>query len=88
VDEAMNAFGETAKLAIYYYMERSHDLKYNDIVERPQEFMEALREMFGYGADLIEDMLVEKLAAEFGIELKEVKFDKAVEEVRKKVGEG
>lgn len=43
--------------------------------------------MFGFGADVVEGLLVEKVAIEFDLKPGEAEFDKAVEEVRKRFEE-
>ena len=86
VDDAMDTFGENVRRVVYYYLERNFNLKSDDIVEHPQEFIDALRSIFASGIDVIERIITERIKEEFGIELSEWSFAKAVEEVRKSAG--
>ena len=70
LDESMrNIFGESTVKAVYYYLERKHLLRLEDVPKNPAEFMKAIREIFGdTGAEVIESFLVKDLCEKFRID--------------------
>jgi len=83
VDKALDTFGESFRQVVYYYVGQNYGLKQQDIVDRPQDFVEALRNIFGAGADVIERVLAENIKSEFNIDIVEWSFAQAVEEARR-----
>lgn len=69
LDKSMkNIFGESTAHAVYYHLEKKHLLKLDDILEKPQIFSIAIKEMFGEtGAEVIETLLVRDLCAKFKV---------------------
>jgi hypothetical protein len=84
MDKTLSIFGESFKEVILFYLEKNFDLKQEDVVERPQEFVNLLRNLFGSGAAVVERILVEEVEREFNIKLDEWDFAKAVEEARRR----
>ena len=73
LDESMKSiFGRDTTEAVYYYLEKRYLLKPEDILERSEAFMEAIKGMFGeIGASVIESLLVRDLCTKFGVERRE-----------------
>ncbi len=69
LDKSMrDIFGETTVDAVYYHLRKRHLVKLEDILERPEIFAKAIKEIFGdTGADVIEALLVRSLCDEFGV---------------------
>ncbi|MDH5447814.1 MAG: DUF3227 domain-containing protein [Candidatus Bathyarchaeota archaeon] len=69
LDESIkNIFGKNTAQAVYYHLEKRHLLKLEDILEKPQTFSEAIKEMFGEtGAEVIETLLVKDLRTKFRV---------------------
>ena len=60
VDSAFGRLGENAKRIIYWHLENSYQIHREDIVKKPEEFIEALENMFGAGSRiLVHDILAE-----------------------------
>ena len=75
-----NIFGESTAHAVYYHLEKKHLLKLDDILEKPQTFSMAIKEMFGEtGAEVIETLLVKDLCAKFKIRGQRKKTGKLVD---------
>jgi len=64
-----NVFGKSATKAVYYHLRRGYLLKPEDILAKPEVFVEAIGEIFGArGAAVIEALLVKDLLARLGVE--------------------
>lgn len=62
VDEGLKVFGESAKHAIYFYLESDFQLKKTEIPEKPETFCKAITSLFGEnGAKLIEESILQKM---------------------------
>jgi rRNA pseudouridine-1189 N-methylase Emg1 (Nep1/Mra1 family) len=81
LDESMkNILGKNAAQAVYYHLEKRYLLKLEDIVEKPQTFSKAIKEMFGEtGAEAIETLLVKDLCTKFRIGGKRKETSKLVD---------
>jgi hypothetical protein len=54
IDESLSTFGITANQAIYSFLEHIYGFKKNEIPFKIEAFIEAIEEIFGSGAKLIE----------------------------------
>ena len=61
IDEAFTSLGESAKAAIYSYLENSNGIKKQEIPFRINDFQNALEKLFGVGARQMEIHFVKKL---------------------------
>jgi len=61
VDHALLALGESPKKAIYYHLNESFKLQRENIPEGTDEFSNALKTLFGPGAEVIEKLIVKNL---------------------------
>lgn len=61
VDEALEPLGETSKRVIFWHLENRYNVSRRDIPHKPEEFLAALREMFGAGAKILEQRMINAL---------------------------
>ena len=54
VDEALSSLGDSVKQAIYFHLEKTFEIKKQDIPNKIEEFTNAIEEIFGLGAKLLE----------------------------------
>jgi hypothetical protein len=66
VDESLSTLGCSAKRAIYFHLERSYRVKKTEIPERIEDFANAIEDIFGDGAKLIEIQIMRKLYEKTG----------------------
>ena len=72
IDESMTqVFGETSTKVIYDHLERNHHLRREDIPENLETFSFGLEEMYGFGAILLERLILRKLYSKLGLKFKE-----------------
>lgn len=61
IETALDSLGEKVGQVILYHIEKEYSLKVNDMIDRPESFVEALQDMFGDGAFTLEQMVVETI---------------------------
>jgi hypothetical protein len=61
VDDAFSSLGTVCRQAIYDYLETKYKLKKNDITDHIMEFSEALEQIFGGAAALLEIEMMRRL---------------------------
>jgi hypothetical protein len=61
VDESLSSLGESSKQAIYYHLEKSFNVKKQEIPLKVEAFIAALERIFGLGADFIESLIMARL---------------------------
>jgi hypothetical protein len=66
VDEGLSALGESAKHAIYFHLERSFNIKREEIPRRIVAFTKAIESIFGVGANFVEILIMKKLYGKVG----------------------
>ena len=71
VDEGLSLLGESGKKATYYYLERDHHVKKDEVAEKIQVFSDAMDKMFGSGAAFIKTLIVKRLCQQSGGSLPE-----------------
>jgi hypothetical protein len=71
IDEGMNSIGSAGRQTVYWYLARKRDLMREGIPDHPSEFLEALRNLFGQGAGILEKTIVRELKQGFNITLGE-----------------
>lgn len=60
-----------AKQVIYSYLNRKYSLPKNKILEEPERFQGALRDLLGPGAPVIEGAILRNMYTTFGLEFKD-----------------
>lgn len=71
LDRALDTLGQSVKHVTYFYLAKEEDLVPKDIVINTQRFLHALHNLFGFGADLIEQWIVKELRKEVDLSLEE-----------------
>jgi ribosomal protein L23 len=61
IDEGLSILGESAKQSIYYHLERSFNIKKEEIPSRITAFTQAIESIFGVGAEFIEILIIKRL---------------------------
>ncbi|MCS7132613.1 MAG: hypothetical protein N3F65_03930 [Nitrososphaeria archaeon] len=68
LDEALiSLVGETGKHVIYYHLQKNYSIKREEVPEKLELLVEFLKKFFGYGAKVIEGMIVRKLCVKLGM---------------------
>ncbi len=63
-------FEDESMEATFRVLKERYGLEVKDIPKRPQVFSQALLSLFGKGAAIIEDLILEKLYSDFQVDLK------------------
>jgi hypothetical protein len=66
VDEGLSSLGETCKQAIYFHLEKKFKLHKQDIPFRIEDFTEAMENIFGVGAKVLEIRIMKNLFQNMG----------------------
>ena len=66
VDEGLSSLGESSKQVIYFHLERSFDIKREDIPDRIGAFAQAMENIFGAGAGCLEVLIMQRLYEKVG----------------------
>lgn len=77
-------FEDESVKTIFRTLKERHGLEVKDIPKRPQVFSQALLSLFGKGAMIIEDLILEKLYSDFKMALKwkeSYKFSNYIEDL-------
>lgn len=61
VDEALASLGDSAKQAIYFYLEDKFKIARNEIPQRVEDFADGLQKIFGIGARFLEILIMKRL---------------------------
>ena len=67
VDEALLVPGEIVRTAIYERIERSYQLRREEIPEKVETFHRALQELLGVGGKVMEKLIVRNLYRRLGL---------------------
>ena len=88
VDEGFLALGESVRQAIYWHLENRFSIKRNEIPNRLKEFMEALKNMFGAGAEILLKVIIKRFYIKLNLNFKDVEgwsFIDYVENAKKSI---
>jgi len=66
VDEELSSLGESAKHAIYFYLEKNFNVKKQEIPQKIDVFTDAIERIFGLGAKFLEVLILKRLYKEMG----------------------
>lgn len=66
VDDGLSSLGESSKQTIYYHLEKSFNLRREDIPTRINAFTQAIENIFGVGANFVEVLIMKKLYDKIG----------------------
>jgi hypothetical protein len=66
IDESFSWLGEMEKLAIYFFLEKEYNISKQEIPDRIEEFTEAIEDIFGSGAKVLEIRIMKNLFTKMG----------------------
>ena len=66
VDTALSSLGDSSKQAIYFYLEKNFTVEKQEITNKVEEFANAIEEMLGYGAKILEVEIMKQLYMRIG----------------------
>jgi len=66
VDTALSSLGDSSKQAIYFYLEKNFTVEKQEIPNKVEEFANAIEEMLGYGAKILEVEIMKQLYMRIG----------------------
>ena len=61
VDEGLSSLGESPKLAVYFHLQESFNVKKEEISLNVEAFVDAMEKIFGQGAGFLEIIIMKKL---------------------------
>ena len=70
IDEGLSSLGESSKQAVYYHLEKSFNIKKQEIPYKIETFAEAIEKIFGLGANFLEILIMKRLYKKAGRSLK------------------
>jgi len=69
IDETLSSLGDSSKRAIYFYLERNFSIEKQDIPNKIEEFTNAIENIFGNGARILEIQIMKHLYENVGSNL-------------------
>jgi len=66
IDETLSSLGDSSKRAIYFYLERNFSIEKQDIPNKIEEFTNAIENIFGNGAKILEIQIMKRLYKNVG----------------------
>ncbi len=66
VDEGLSSLGDSSKQAIYFHLEKSFDIRREEIPDRLGAFTQAIENIFGAGAGCLEVLIMQRLHEKVG----------------------
>lgn len=66
VDEGLSSLGDSSKQAIYFHLDKSFNIKKEQIPQKIEAFVAAIEKIFGIGANFVEVLIMRKLDEKIG----------------------
>lgn len=66
VDDGLSSLGESVRLMIYFHLEKSFNVKKQEIAYKPSHFSSAIEMIFGFGANFLKILILERLYEKVG----------------------
>jgi hypothetical protein len=66
IDESFSWLGESGKRTIYFHLEKEYKISKQDIPYRIEDFTEAIEDVFGLGAKVLEIKIMKHLFTKMG----------------------
>ena len=66
IDEGLSSLGESSKQAIYFHLEKTFNLRREEIPDRVSAFSQAIENIFGAGAGCLEILIMKRLYEKVG----------------------
>jgi len=70
VERGFSALGESVAQVIFYSLDRRYSLRRQDILRKPNRFVEALQAIFGSGAETIQKLIIQSICSTTGLDYK------------------
>lgn len=89
IETALDSLGENVGQVILYHIEKEYSLKVDEIVDRPESFLEALQGIFGDGAFTLEQIVVDTVLRNIPVSretLQTRRFCRLMAELRQRTG--
>ncbi len=88
VEESLSSLGESPKQAILFHLENTFKIKKQEIPDKLHLFDQAIRKLFGPGADFLETLIAKKLCEKTGSVFKaahprEAGFTETIESIKR-----
>ena len=64
IEEGLSSLGDSSKQALYFHLEKTFNIKREDIPYKVEEFADALEKIFGAGAKVLQIMIMKQLYKE------------------------
>jgi hypothetical protein len=77
IDESFSSLGESPKQAILFHLENTFQIKIQEIPNKTDSFDNALKKIFGPGADFLEALIVKKLGEKADAFIKSLPLEEA-----------
>jgi hypothetical protein len=66
VDEGLSSLGQSSRRAIYFHLEKSFNVKKQEIPFKIEVFSDAIEKIFGRGANFLEIVIIKRLHKKTG----------------------
>ncbi len=71
VEETIEAFGgEKVRDAVLYHLEHKYNVKPEEMIEKPEQFSNALKDIYGSFGSMIEKEICKRISENYGLEYK------------------
>ena len=67
IDECLGSLGDSSRVAVYFYLQRDYKIRTGDIAGNVGAFSQALKGIFGVGADYLEGLTMRILCQKAGL---------------------
>ena len=90
MDRGLGFLDQSTKRSVYWHIENSFGVSREKIIERPADFAEAIRKMFGQGSFFLERKMSEEIRLKFNVTDSRMvmSFPELVREVKNEFGSG
>jgi hypothetical protein len=79
IDEGLSLLGESSKQVVYFHLEETYKMSRKEIPYRIEEFIDAIEEIFGIGAKILEIQIMKCLYKKVGNKIKHYSEQKSFE---------
>ncbi len=73
IDAALGALGSSTRDSVLLYLRKRHSISLEETPQRMDEFLQALRALLGYGARVIEKLVIARLVETNEVSLAEAR---------------
>jgi len=73
VERGLSTLGESVAQVVFYNLDRRYSLKRQDILRKPNRFVEALQAIFGSGAETIQKLIIRSICSTTGLDSKSLR---------------